>query len=193
MPTQRWGRVLVAEVHVTRASWQVVLDSWQQASQIVQTECTQSPELLVHRANQWGSMDVCDKAWGMWRHHELLPLSCGNCPHRGKGQDEREEEDIKTSSQRATRIVRCDRELHVFNSASGPIFRCREWNLAGTPCTLIKAGQEEAVVHGPQVEVQRMVLVTQELSGQDNGAQDPPPINDWTAQVRELAANPAWA
>ena len=74
MPTQRWGnRVLVAEVrwrrlalrcllHVTRASCQIVLDPWQQASsRIAQTECTHSPELLVHRTNQWASTDVCDK------------------------------------------------------------------------------------------------------------------------------------
>ena len=70
--------------------------------------------------------------------------------------------DISTISQRATRIVegasakedediacpRCDRELHVFNTASRPIVRCRGWNLAGTPCTLIKACQDGAVVPG---------------------------------------------
>ena len=27
----------------------------------------------------------------------------------------------------------------------------------------------------------------------DDGTQDPPPLNDWTAQVQALAANPAWA
>ena len=77
MPTQRWEScALVAEVrwrrlalrclvHVTRASWQIVLDSWQQtSSRIAQTECTHLPELLVHRANQWASMDVCDKKRG---------------------------------------------------------------------------------------------------------------------------------
>ena len=77
MPTQRWEIcVLVAEVrwrrlalrclvHVTQASWQIVLDSWQQASsRTAQTECTHLPELLVHRANQWASMDVCDKKRG---------------------------------------------------------------------------------------------------------------------------------
>ena len=45
-----------------------------------------------------------------------------------------------------------------------------------------------------RLEIQRVVLVAQEHSpGQDNGAQDRPPINDWTAQVQALAANPAWA
>ena len=58
--------------------------------------------------------------------------------------------EVTTISQRAAQIVegahtkdvacpRCDRELHVFNTASGPILRCRGWSLAGTPCTLIKA------------------------------------------------------
>ena len=73
-----------------RSCW----DSWQQASsRIAQTECTHLPELLVHRANQWASMDVCDKKeWRMRRHHELCPLSCIGRSHRGKGHDERKEE-----------------------------------------------------------------------------------------------------
>ena len=101
MSTQRWEScVLVAEVrwrrlalrclvHVTRASWQIVLDSWQQASsRIAQTECTHLLE--VHRAKQWASMDVCDKKRGeMRRHHELLPLTCID---RSQGRDERKEE-----------------------------------------------------------------------------------------------------
>ena len=45
-----------------------------------------------------------------------------------------------------------------------------------------------------EVEVQRVVLVAQEHSPRrDDGTQDPPPTNDWTAQVQALAANPAWA
>ena len=62
----RWRRLaLRCLVHVTRASWQIVLDSWQQtSSRIAQTECTHLQELLVHRANQWVSMDVCDKKRG---------------------------------------------------------------------------------------------------------------------------------
>ena len=31
------------------------------------------------------------------------------------------------------------------------------------------------------------------LPRRDDGTQDPPPSNDWTAQVQALAANPAWA
>ena len=31
------------------------------------------------------------------------------------------------------------------------------------------------------------------LPRRDDGTQDPPPLNDWTAKVQALAANPAWA
>ena len=65
-------------------------------------------------------------------------------------------------SQRAAQIVegahtkekedvacpRCDRELYVFNTASGPILRCRGWTLAGTPCTLIKACHKGVIIPG---------------------------------------------
>ena len=39
-------------------------------------------------------LDGCvrQKTWGIWRHHEPLPLSRGNRPQRGNDQDEREEE-----------------------------------------------------------------------------------------------------
>ena len=128
MPTQRWRScVLVAEVrwrrlalrclvHVTRASWQIVLDSWQQASsRIAQTECTHSPELLVHRANQWASMDVCEKK---------KRGRCGaimNCFHsatsiahkEAKAKTKGKKKEITTISQRAEQIVegRCLSEM----------------------------------------------------------------------------------
>ena len=105
MPTQRWEScLLVAEVrwrrlalrclvHVTRASWQIVLDPWQQtSSRIAQTECTHLLELLVHRANQWASMGGRQKTWRMRRHHELFPLSCIDRSQRSKSQNERKEE-----------------------------------------------------------------------------------------------------
>ena len=93
--------------------------------------------------------------------------------------------EITTISQRAAQIVdgaytkesedvacpRCDRELHVFNTAPGAILRCRGRSLAGTPCTLIKACQDGAVVAGglrstnrAGGEVQRVVRVAQEHS-----------------------------
>ena len=62
----RWRRLaLRCLLHITRASWQIVLDSWQQTfSRIAQTQCTHLAELLVHRANQWASMDVCNEKRG---------------------------------------------------------------------------------------------------------------------------------
>ena len=47
-------------------------------------------------------------------------------------------EGAKTKKREDISCPRCDRELYVFNTASGPILRCRGWTLAGTPCTLIK-------------------------------------------------------
>ena len=142
MPTQRWGScVLVAEVrwrrlalrclvHVTRASWQIVLDSWHQASsRIAQTECTHLPELLVHRANQWASMDVCGRKRGgcgaiMNYVHSAASIAHKEAKARMKGK----KKEVTTISQRAAQIVegahtkekedvacpRCDRELYVF-------------------------------------------------------------------------------
>ena len=164
--------------------------------------------LLVHRANQWASMDVCDKkARGMRRHHELFPLSCVDRSQRGKGQDGRKEErnyhdqsESRTDC-RGCQCPRCDRELHLFNTASGPILRCRGWSLAGTPCTLIKACHDGAVVTGGLQSTNRTGGGSSAsgsggpgtLPRRDDGTQDPPPINDWTAQVQALVANPAWA
>ena len=230
MPTQRWRScVLVAEVrlrrlalrclvHVTRASWQIVLDSWQQASsRIAQTECTHLPELLVHRANQWASIDVCDKKRGRCGAiMSYCPLSCIDRSQRGKGQDERKEERVsprsakephrlsivpETKESEDVACPRCGRELHVFNTASEPILRCRGWSLAGTPCTLIKSCHEGAVVRGGLRSTNR-TGGGRSASGsggpgtlprRDDGTQDPPPINDWTAQVQAPAANSAWA
>ena len=88
----RWRRLaLRCLVRVTRASWQIVLVSWQQASsRIAQTECTHLPEPLVHRAIRWASMDVRDTKRGRCGAI-MFPLSCTECSQRGKGQDERKE------------------------------------------------------------------------------------------------------
>ena len=151
-------------------------------------------------------MDVCDKKrGGCGAHHELFPLSCIDRSQRGNGQDERKE--VATISQRAAQIVegaytkecedvacpRCDRELQVFNTASGPILRCRGWSLGGTPCTLIKACHNVAVVPTGDGGSTSGSGGTGTLPRRDDGTQDPPPIDDWTAQVQALAANPAWA
>ena len=231
MPTQRWeSRALAAEVrwrrlalrclvHVTRASWQIVLDSWQQtSSRIAQTECTQLPELLIHRANQWASMDVCDRKRGgcgaiMNYVHSAASIAHKEAKARMKGK----KKEVTTISQRAAQIVegahtkekedvarpRCERELYVFNTASGPILRCRGWTLAGTPCTLIKACHNGVIIPGglhcriptvQEVEIQRVVLVAQEHFQDETMAYKIRLfLNDWTVQVQALAANPAWA
>ena len=103
MPTQRsescalvaevrWRRLaLRCLVHVTRASRQIVLDSWQQtSSRIAQTECAGTPG----PSRQPVGLDGCvrQETWRMRRHHELFPLSCIDRSQRGKGQDERKEE-----------------------------------------------------------------------------------------------------
>ena len=229
MPTQRWENcALIAEVrwrrlalrclvHVTRASWQIVLDSWQQASsRIAQTECTHLPELLVHRANQWASMDVCDRKRGgcgaiMNYVHSAASIAHKEAKARMKGKMK----EVTTISQRAAQIVegthtkeqedvvcpRCDRELYVFNTTSGPILRCCGWTLAGTPCTLIKACQNGVIIPGGLQNTNRTEggnLASgsggsETLPRRDDGVPNPPPLDDWTAQVQALAANPAWA
>ena len=212
-----WSQRFRCLVHVTRASLQSVLDSWQQASsRIAQTGCTHLPELLVHRANQWASMVVCDKRRGRCGAIMSYFLSAASIVHKeAKAKTKGKKKDITTISQRAAQIVegaytkesedvacpRCGRELHVFNTASEPILRCRGWSLAGTPCTLVKACHDKAVVLGGL----RSTVGTGggssasgsggegTLARRDDGTQDPPPLNDWTAQVQALAANPAWA
>ena len=119
MPTQRWeSRALIAEVRwrrlalrclvqVTRASWQIVLDSWHQASsRIAQTECTHLPELLIHRANQWASMNVCDRKRGgcgaiMNYCHSAASIAHKEAKARMKGK----KKEVTTISQRAAQIV----------------------------------------------------------------------------------------
>ena len=155
---------------------------------------------------------VRQKTWRMRRHHELCPLSCIDRSQRSKKQNERKEE-VTTISQRAAQIVegaqtkekedvacpRCDRELYVFNTASGPILRCRGWTLVRTPCTLIKACHNGAIVPGGLQNINRTGGGSSTsgsggpgtLPRRDDGVPNPPPFNDWTAQVQALAANPA--
>ena len=158
---------------------------------------------------------VRQKTWRMRRHHELCPLSCIDRSQRSKSQNERKKKEVTTISQRAAQIVegahtkekedvacpRCDRELYVFNTASGPILRCPGWTLSGTPCTLIKACQNGVIIPGGLQNTNRTgggnsasrSGGTGILPRRDDGIPNPPPMNDWTAQVQVLAANPAWA
>ena len=79
--------------------------------------------------------------------HSAASIAHKEAKARMKGK----KKEVTTISQRAAQIVegantkekediacpRCDRGLYVFNTASGPILRCRGWTLARTPCTLI--------------------------------------------------------
>ena len=98
----------------------------------------------------------------MRRHHELYPLSCIDRSQRSKSQNERKERKKLTRSvkepHRLSRVLtpRRKKTSHVqdatanfvFNTASGPILRCRGWTLAGTACMLIKACHNGAIVPG---------------------------------------------
>ena len=221
MPTRRWRScVLVAEVPVPGS---------RHPSAVADRAGLVATSLLKNRSNslhtfagtpcpsrQPVGLNGCvrQETREMRRHHELLPLSCIDRSQRGKGQDEKKE-DITTISQRAAQIVegadtkesedvacpRCGRELHVFNTASEPILRCRGWSLAGTPCTLIKACHDGVVVPEGLRSTNRTGGGSSAsgsggpgtLPRRDDGTQGPPPLNDWTAQVQALAANPAWA
>ena len=105
-------------------------------------------------------LDGCvrEKTWRMRRHHELCPLTCIDRSQRSKSQNERKEErsyhdqsiveDAHIKEKEEVACPRCDRELNVFNTASGPILRCRGWTLAGAPCTLIKACHNGVIIPG---------------------------------------------
>ena len=58
-------RVSVAKNCPAMPSWQAVTDMWQRtSSRISQSACTLLLELRVRRANQWASMDVCERKRG---------------------------------------------------------------------------------------------------------------------------------
>ena len=108
-------------------------------------------------------MDVCDRKRGgcgaiMNYVHSAASIAHKEAKARMKGK----KKEVTTISQRAVQIVegahtkekedvvcpRCDRELYVFNTTSGPILRCRGRTLAGAPCTLIKACQNGVIIPG---------------------------------------------
>ena len=115
---------------------------------------------LVHRANQWASTDVCDKkAWELCAIMNYIHSAAAIAHKEGKSQDEKKRRKrLPRSAKEPHRlskgpIPRRARTLPVRDATanftcSGPILRCCEWNLAGTPCTLIKACQDGAVVSG---------------------------------------------
>ena len=158
---------------------------------------------------------VRQKTWRMRRHHEYVHSAASIAHKEAKARMKGKKKEVTTISQRAAQIVegahtkekedvacpRCDRELYVFNTASGPILRCRGWTLAGTPCTLIKACHNGVIIPGGLQNTNRTGGGNSAsgsggpgtLPRRDDGIPNPPPLNDWTAQVQALAANPAWA
>ena len=105
---------------------------------------------------------------------------------------------------------RCNRELYAFRTPTGPIFRCRGWDLIGTPCTLIKACQDEAVKFkdkntnrtedgdwaigsGGPCAGPHTGWETSTLPEQDGGSQNPTLSNDWAAQMQVLMSDPELA
>ena len=74
IPTQRWGNCACRRGSVAKTCSAVPASRHPSmvadraglvaTSRIAQTVCTHLPQLLVHRANQWASMDVCDKKRG---------------------------------------------------------------------------------------------------------------------------------
>ena len=96
---------------------------------IAQTECTHPPELRVRRANQWASMDVCDrKHGGCGAILNYSPTAMTYAQRNAKTKAKAKKKDSVIINQRAAHITsgaldekvwdnvcpRCDRELYVF-------------------------------------------------------------------------------
>ena len=151
----------------------------------------------------------------MRRHHELCSLSCIDRSQRSKSQNERKEErsyynqskgrtDCRGYSHQGARR-RCMSKMRprtlCFQHNFGTNSALRGWTLAGTPCTLIKACQNGVIIPGGLQNTNRTEGGNSAsgsggsatLPRRDDGVPNPPPLNDWTAQVQALAANPAWA
>ena len=102
---------------------------------------------------------------------------------------------FQISPKKATDCPRCNRELYIFSTASELIMRCRGWDLAGTPCTLIRASQGSAVNPGwsrsnghtggggsaTASGGPRAGPDARTLPGQGSGEPNPPLCNYWTA------------
>ena len=104
----RWRRlVLRCLVHVTQAAWQAVTDMWQKtSSRIAQTGCTYPQEFRVGRANQWASMDICDRKRGNCGAIIDYSPTAVACAHReAKTKENAKTKDSATISQRAAQII----------------------------------------------------------------------------------------
>ena len=90
-----WSQRFRCLVHVTRASWQIVLDSWQQASSRIAQTAVHTFAGTPGPSRQPVGLNRCvcrQETREMRRHHELLSLSCIDRSQIGKGQDEKKEE-----------------------------------------------------------------------------------------------------
>ena len=104
----RWRRLALRRLaHVTQAAWQAVIDMWQKTSyRIAQTECTHPPELRVRRANQWASMDICDRkrgGCGAILNHSLTAMACAQ--RNAKVKVKAKKKDSVNINQRAALIA----------------------------------------------------------------------------------------
>ena len=221
MPTQRWEScALIAEVRWRRLALRCLVH----VTGLVATSFLKNRSDRVHSfagtsgpsRQSVGLNDVCDRKRGgcgaiMNYVHSAASIAHKEAKARMKGK----KKEVTTITQRAAQIVegahtkekedvvcpRCDRELYVFNTTSGPILRCRGWTLAGAPCTLIKACQNGVIIPGGLQNTNRTEGGnsasgsggSETLPRRDDGVPNPPPLDDWTAQVQALAANPAWA
>ena len=125
--------------------------------------------------------------------HSAASIAHKEAKARMKGK----KKDVATISQRAGQIVkgahtkekedvacpRCDRELCVFNTASGPILRCRGWTLAGS----------RVAEYQPYRRWRFSEWFWLPRNTPRTRRWHTPPTNDWTAQVQALAANPTFA
>ena len=151
----------------------------------------------------------------MWRHHEQVLHNCGKCTQRDKGYDERRRDrhchdqpeshsgrrgclnqegrgqylsEMRPRTLHLQHCFRTDlalpwmepRRAIVYLDQSVPRQSRRSWNVEEYQPS--QRWRFNVWSGGPGT-----------ISGQGGGAQDPPPIHDWTAQMQALAANPAWA
>ena len=136
---------------------------------------------------------VRQKTWRMRRHHELCPLSCIDRSQRSKSQNERKEErsyhdqsksrtDCRgvLAPRRKTLSWMDSRRNTMYADQSMPQWSHNPWRVAEYQPT--GGGNSASGSGGPGTHPRR-----------DDGIPNPPLLNDWTAQVQALAANPAWA
>ena len=105
-------------------------------------------------------MDVCDRKRSRCGViSDYSPTAAASAQREAKTKAKTRAKDSASISQRAAQMVngvatedekdkicpRCDREFYAFRTASGQIMRCRGWDLAGKPCTLIRMCRNRAV------------------------------------------------